>query len=114
MSVYSFSQGAVQSAFVQYIAYALTDAAPVITLVWPSSYSNSPNVVGNFMNVTDSPTAPTVGTLILPDATQVSVGTNFFIFNSSARTIQIQKDSEDDLVAITAGSTYAFYLSAIS
>jgi hypothetical protein len=110
MATYSFSQGAIQTAYVQYQAYELTNDLPILYLVWPSSYSDDPDVVANFMQVTATPNAPTVGEIIIPDATQVSVGMNFFINNTGAANIIINDIDENQIAAIVPGDTYAFYL----
>lgn len=111
MATYSFSQGPIQSAYVQYQAYELTNDLPVLYLVWPSSYSDDPDVVANFMQITATPPDDTInGTIVIPDATQVSVGMNFFIYNTGSNTIIVQNETEEQIVAIETGDTYAFYL----
>ena len=83
MATYSYNQGAVQTAFEQYIAYDLSLLTIPLQLNWPIAYQDSPNVVASLMNITNSVAAGT-STLQLPDATQVSVGTTFQVMNSSA------------------------------
>jgi hypothetical protein len=111
MSTYKYNQGAVQNAYVQYLSYTF-GTNKTITLDWPSSYSNSSNVVANFMEVLDTgaPSSATA-TFVLPDTTNVSVGYNFYLLNSASANVSVSNLSGDLIATVEPGNCTAFFLS---
>jgi hypothetical protein len=95
MPIQVFGQGAVQTAYVGYNKLDLS-TIPVgtnkIILVWPTSYVNAPyedpvthqlyEIAAAAMDV--NTTNPNTNFIQLPEATQVSVGTNFTVQNVGA------------------------------
>lgn len=123
MATYSFNQGSVQTAFPSYINYdfSVIDPPPVllppsylvsgiVQLNWPIAFQTSQNVVASFINVTGVNVTTPAG-FILPDSTQVSVGTAFVIQNISNVNIQIYLNDGTTLFkTIAAGAVYQFVL----
>ena len=123
MATYSFNQGSVQTAFPSYINYdfSVIDPAPVllppnylvsgiVQLNWPIAFQTSQNIVASFINVTGVNVTTPVG-FILPDSTQVSVGTAFVLQNISNVNIQIYLNDGTTLFkTIAAGAVYQFVL----
>lgn len=105
MSVTVFGGGAVQTAYVSFTDLDIT--LNDITLVWPTSYFDVPSVVGGIhynvlaasMTVNDG----NVNThkIILPNATESSVGSNFIITNIGLSSFQLMKaDGVTELIVI--------------
>lgn len=123
MATYSFNQGSVQTAFPSYINYdfSVIDPPPVLTppnylvsgivqLNWPIAFQTSQNIVASFINVTGVNVTTPAG-FILPDSTQVSVGTAFVLQNISNVNIQIYLNDGITLFkTIAAGAVYQFVL----
>lgn len=78
-----------------------------ITLSWPTQFQDTNLVVSKIMDV-----VPSVNGFIitLPDATQVSVGTDFLIVNKSANSFTLNKNDGTLLSLIAAGNAIYFYL----
>lgn len=90
------------------VAYSAITLTADLTLVWPQSYLDSPNVVTRIIDVLSE---SEVGwRLQLPDATQVSVGQDFLIFNRGADNFILSDNSGSPLLSIDTGEAYYFYL----
>jgi hypothetical protein len=78
-----------------------------ITLSWPTQFQDTNLVVYKIMDVT-----PSAGgfNITLPDATQVSVGTDFLIVNKSANSFNLHKNDGSLLSAVAGGNAIYFYL----
>lgn len=104
MAVTVFGGGAVQTAYVSFTA--LDISLNSITLVWPTSYFDVPSVVDgiNYNVLAASMTVDNINgndyEVILPDATESSVGSNFIITNIGERTFRLQKSNGDELLSI--------------
>lgn len=99
MPVDVFGQGAVQTAYVGYESYNLTQD---LNVYWPNSYQNSPNVAPMFLQI--ATTSTTGLSLILPSAMQVSVGQNIIIFNSSTNAVNIKDNAGGTIVTLATGT----------
>lgn len=107
-----FGGGAVQSAYVSYLALDITDNS--LTLVWPSAYVNVPytdpntgihyQVLAISMDVTTG--NGNTNTITLPDATQVSVGQNFIITNVGLSHFTLKTSDGTDLQDVETGISY--------
>lgn len=108
MSSY-FSQfgNSVASTDDSYKLYNLTALVPQITLFWPVQYQSSTNVVARIIDVT-----ATAGgqSLVLPPATNVSVGKSILFTNKSAFTITIFKSDLVSLTPLASGASIYIYL----
>lgn len=97
-----FGAGAVQTAYVSFLALDISDKN--ITLVWPTSYVDAPNedgtvnVLGASMTVNTA--AGNANTITLPDATQTTVGANFIITNVGQSGFNLLKSDGSILVNI--------------
>lgn len=98
MPVDVFGQGPVQTAYVGYESYNLTQD---LTVYWPNSYQNSPNVAPMFLQI--ATTSTTGLSLTLPSAMQVSVGQNIIIFNSSTNAVIIKDNAGGTIVTLGTG-----------
>ena len=103
MPIQVFGQGAVQTAYVSFISFDLTEGN--VVLIWPTSYVDVPytqnginyNVLAASMVVTASIEDPP-STITLPDATMSSVGSNFIITNSGDFTFNLLKSDGSILI----------------
>jgi microcystin-dependent protein len=101
---YSTTDGFVQPANVSYKAYTLNKS---IELVWPSSFTNNPNVAAALMNLQ----AEAEGLhMILPSARDVSVGQNIMMFNVGKHTIEIRKCGGEKLLELKPTHSVYIYL----
>jgi hypothetical protein len=109
MPVYTTPNTSTQNAYVQYIAYNLATTTQ-IQLSWPTSYQDSVNVVAGYMQVTatSNPVSAT-SSLILPDATQVSVGYNFIIANTGGYQMLLY-DNDNNLIGTFPTGTAWYYV----
>lgn len=104
MPVTVFGQGAVQTAYVSFTSLDITDHS--ITLVWPTSYFDVPNEVdGIFYNVLAasmqvSNDEVNTNAVILPNAQESSVGSNFIITNVGLQPVIVQKSNGAELITI--------------
>lgn len=78
-----------------------------ITLSWPTQFQDTNLVVYKIMDVT-----PSAGglSITLPDATQVSVGTDFLIVNKGVNNFNLNKNDGSLLAAVAGGNAIYFYL----
>jgi len=109
MSSYTniFGNFNVQPALASYASYTF---AANLTLTWPLQFVDTTNVVANVIDLN-----PTLINLlvIMPDATQVSVGQNIIFFNIGAFPIIIRNGANDPLnpiATIAAGGSVFIYL----
>lgn len=97
-----FGAGAVQTAYVSFLALDISDKN--ITLVWPTSYVDAPNEDGTVNVLAASMTVNTdlgnTNTVTLPDATQTTVGANFIITNVGVSPFNLLKSDESLLINI--------------
>jgi len=110
MSTYtSIFGGAVVSPSDQsFIQYSLTALVPQVILIWPSSFVDSANYVSNIIQVSASTTGCS---LVMPDATQVSVGQASLIVNNGVNTVTLyNSDASTVILSITAGTSYYLWL----
>ena len=107
MPINVFGQGAVQTAYVSYIAYP--DFSEDLTLLWPSTYTTSPNILAASNSFTPSTTGLTV---TLPDANQVSLGMNALITNAGEDNFTLLNNSGDTIQTILPSVTYFIQLTA--
>jgi hypothetical protein len=105
MPINVFGEGAVQTAYVGYREFAMTED---LDLLWPNAYQDTPNTAAAFMRVTTTSTTGLI--LTLPDATQVSVGQNFIIVNTSSNAFSLSSKSGADLGSIDIGISYYYIL----
>lgn len=98
MPIQVFGAGAIQTAYVSYIALDLTEGS--IVLQWPDAYVNVPpnDILAASMTV-NTDTGNT-NTITLPDATMQSVGSNFIITNVGADSFQLLKSDGGLLINI--------------
>lgn len=109
MPIQVFGNGAVQTAYVNYLPLDLTDGS--ITLIWPTSYVDVPytadginyNILAASMTVI-TPLSNTA-TITLPDATMSTVGANFIITNIGQSAFNLLKADGSLLINIP---NYAF------
>lgn len=95
-------------AYQSYIQYTLTSLIPQINLTWPSQFVDSANYVSNIIQVE----ATTTGTsLVMPDATLVSVGQSTLIVNNGVNSVIIyENDATTVITTLTAGQSEYIYL----
>jgi hypothetical protein len=105
MAINVFGAGAVQTAYVGYRSFAMTANT---TLYWPNAYQDTVDSVAAFMRVSATSSAGLI--LTLPDATQVSVGQNFIIVNTSLNAFSIYSNTGTDLGSIDVGISYYYIL----
>lgn len=74
-----------------------------VQLYWPTSFVNTENVVAGFMAITATDTA---SNLIMPDVTEVSVGTVVLIANTGSNAFNIYNSNNTLITNITAGQLY--------
>jgi len=105
MAINVFGAGAVQTAYVGYKSYDLTEDT---ILYWPSSYLDTPNTTAAYIQIDSAG----VGlTLTLPNATEVSVGQNIIISNTAANDVDLKDNSGNTLGTLSPGFTYYYILS---
>jgi hypothetical protein len=100
-----FGAGAVQTAYVAYRAFVLNQNT---TLFWPNAYQDTNNTVAAYMEVVNVSSPNLV--LKLPDATQVSVGQNFIIYNSNGTAFTLNNASSGNIGVISPGVAYYYIL----
>lgn len=105
MPINVFGEGAVQTAYVGYKSYNLTADT---VLYWPSSYLDTPNTTAAYIHIE---TAAADLKLTLPDATEVSVGQNMIISNTSVNDVDLYDNEGDFLGELETGKTYYYILS---
>ncbi len=104
MPIEVFGAGAVQTAYVSFLALDIT--ANSITLIWPTSFQDAPAVNdGIHINVLAASMTVTNGmandhTITLPDATGSSVGANFIITNIGASNFNLLTSDAATLITI--------------
>lgn len=106
-----FNGGAVQNAYVSYQLYSDTaDPNPFVgndlVLIWPNSYQTG-NTTAAFMDIEVSDAGRNV---ILPDARQVSPGTNFIINNKSTEETFNLLDSTLNLIITNFPVSTSYYI----
>lgn len=109
MPINVFGQGAVQTAYVSYIAYPNFDAD--LTLFWPATYTTSQNILAASNSFTPSTTGLSV---FLPDATQVSPGMNALITNQGTPSFDLKNYAGTTVGTIADGVTYFIQLTDTS
>ena len=112
MAVQVFGAGAVQSAYVSYLALDITPAS--LTLVWSDAYVDVPYIdpvtgihyqsLAAYMDVMTG--NPNDNTITLPNATQTSVGQNFIITNKGAADFLLNTSDGALLQNVTVGLSY--------
>ena len=107
MPVNVFGQGAVQTAYVAYLAYP--NFTSNLTLYWPSTYTTQPNILAASTSFTPSMAGLSV---TLPDATQVSLGMNALITNAGSYTFTILNNNGVVIGTVLAGNTNFIQLTA--
>lgn len=98
MPIQVFGAGAVQTAYVSYLALDLSLGS--VQLVWPTSYVDVPytqnginyNVLAASMSVNTA--MGNTNTMTLPDATMASGGQNFIITNTGASAFDVEPFGE--------------------
>lgn len=105
MPINVFGEGAVQTAYVGYRDFTMTANT---TLYWPNAYQDTTDTLAAFMRVTATSSAGLI--LTLPDATQVSVGQNFIIVNTSLNAFSAYSNTGSDLGSIDIGISYYYVL----
>jgi hypothetical protein len=85
---------------------ALTIAADT-TLQWPFSFTDSALVTAQIMHVTASTTSLS---LLMPDASQASVGQSIIIKNQGANTFTVKDNAGGTIVSAAAGISYFIYI----
>lgn len=78
-----------------------------LQLNWPQSFTDSPNVTANIIDVTPNPGPFNI---ILPNATEVSVGQTIFFYNIGANAFRVAQNGNINPVTINAGQSLLFYL----
>lgn len=99
----------VNPAFLSYIQYSLTVSNSPLQLTWPTEFVNTENNVSCIIEVT----ANTTGlSLVMPNATYVSVGQAVLFVNVGANTVTVyENDGVTPLLTLTsAQSTYAYLI----
>lgn len=100
-----FGGSPVQPSNIAYSAIALTAD---LALDWPQSYLDSPNVVTRIIDVLSETEDGWI--ITLPDATQVSVGQDFLIFNRGTDNFILNDNAGSELLTIDTGEAFYFYL----
>lgn len=114
MSSYNSQFGGfvVGSTDTSYAIYNLTVPVPQITLVWPIQYQGSPNTTASIIELTATAGGQSI---VMPPATQVSVGQAILLVNKSASNITIfASDAATVLVTLNATSSLYIYLTSKS
>lgn len=103
-----FSGSVISPALESFIQYSLTALIPQITLYFPSQFVNTANYTANIIQVTASTTGCS---LVMPDATQVSVGQASLFVNNGSNTVTIYaNDGVTNLITLTAAQSNYLYL----
>jgi hypothetical protein len=89
---------------VSYVSYTLTAD---LQLVWPANGSNANNVAARIMDIQAASSTPK---LLMPPATQASVGTDALIRNVGSFAITVADTSGNTIVVVTAGTARYIYL----
>lgn len=105
MPINVFGEGAVQTA---YVAYRNVTLNANTTMFWPNAYQDTPDVMAAYMRIGTTGSAGLI--LTLPNATQVSVGQNFIITNTSLNSFNIANAAGGDLGAVDVGISYYYIL----
>lgn len=106
MPIEVFGAGAVQTAYVSFLALDITDHS--LELVWPNSYVNLPySKDGVFYNVLAASMTVVCGqgnfhSVTIPDATASSVGSNFIITNIGASEFNVLNNEGEILFSLPA------------
>ena len=116
MGVYTFGGNPVQAANVNYTSYTLTTADSPLQLNWPQTYLDTDKVAALITNL--NPTDPSLQ-VILPNATEVSVGQTLIFNNVGSESILISSHGDIPsynyiLVAGTAVEIYLIDSSTVS
>jgi hypothetical protein len=92
---------------VSYVSYALTSSTGSLQLVWPANGSDANDVAARIMDVT---TTSTSYALLMPPASQASVGTDALIRNTGATALAVQTTGGTSIVTVAAGTAQYIYL----
>ncbi len=102
----------ISAAFPSFIQYSLTSLISQLQLTWPTEFVNSANNVSFILQVTASTTGCS---LIMPNATYVSVGQSSLIYNNGPNTVTIYKnDGTTILTTLLTGEVKYMYLTDVS
>lgn len=85
---------------------AITIAADT-TLEWPFSFTDSALITAQIMHVTASTTSLS---LLMPDASQASVGQSIIIKNQGSNTFTVKDNAGGTIVSAAAGISYFIYI----
>jgi len=102
-----FTGDVIQPTDVSYASYNLTAN---VQLQWPSNTNGLQNPAARIMDVYQNAS----WTLSMPDATQVSVGQDALIRNTSAASVNVLNYSGSVICTVTAGQSQYIYLTANS
>ncbi len=104
MPINVFGEGAVQTAYVGYRSFGIAEDTQ---LFWPNAFQDTADVAAAYMKVV---AAAGPFNLILPDATQVSVGQNFIITNAGVPQFILLNFAGVNIGAIEDGVLYYYIL----
>lgn len=89
------------------VSYRRIDLTDNVTLSWPSSYLDTIDVVAKLMDVTSD---NIFHNIIMPPATQVSVGETIIFKNIGANNFTVKNSILENIILIGAGQAFYVYL----